>query len=995
MKRLSVIITVAMASGILASAQINSPASVGYLTRGLKMLESKNYNGCIDQLAHVDRNALSEAEREQVDWALSEAAYGQSGSAAMPHFRRFLAVYPYSALRDRALMRIGDCLYVHSYAVALKAYGDVNAGALNTSLREDLDYRMAYCQLQVGELDRADIRFRALAHTARYGAAARFYMAYIAYARGEYSEAQHLFLAADSNTEPGNMSPYYLAQIYYRDNNFDKALTEAQRLLRRRGAPAALNSEAERIAGESLFRLGRPDEAVAYLRRYVKSSAEPLPSSLYMLGLAEYESGDFEAAVRDLESVTDADDAMAQSAYLYIGQALMHTGDTRAALLAFDKAVQMDYDPEVQETAFFNYAVARLQGGSVPFGSSVDTLEEFLRRYPSSRHADEVQEYIVAGYLTDNNYEKALASIERMDRLSDRVLAAKQAILYTLGSRRLAAGEADRALPLLRQAEALAGKGDAATVLENKLALGEALYRTGNYAEAADALLQYVRRAPASAPNAAVARYDLGYTRFAQKRYDDAATNFRHVVERPGSLQADAVADAYNRLGDTRYYAGDFDEAEKYYDQAFSTHPGAGDYALFQKGVMQGYRRKHKAKIETLAEMMRRFPSSSLVPDALLETTESQIQLGDNNAAINTYRRLVMEYPGTTQGRKGHLQMAQTLLNAGRRDDAVETYKDIIRAYPTSAEAVEAAEALKRVSAEEGSLQQYIDFLNSVENAPKMDVAEADRLSYEAADKALVTQGQPERMERYVRDFADGAFRPAALESLLDHYTRQGNRVMALEYAEEIIDRYPDNAAVEPALIMKAETDYAAGRGEAALRAWQQLEKRASSASRLNLARLGIMRVGRDIADYALVAQAADALLASSTLGAENRSEAIYSKGLALAGTGDNAEARKLWESIAPSTDDLYGVKAAYALAQSCFDEGDLDHAAQRAEELTGSGTPHAYWLARGFILLSDVYAARGKTFEAREYLNALRSNYPGEETDIFDMIDTRLSKLK
>ncbi|MDE6270486.1 MAG: hypothetical protein K2M12_06490, partial [Muribaculaceae bacterium] len=94
MKRLSVLITAAMASGMLAAGQINSSASVGYLTRGMQMLESKNYNGCIDQLRHIDRGSLSAAELEQVDWSLAEAAFGQSGAASLPHFRRFLAVYP-------------------------------------------------------------------------------------------------------------------------------------------------------------------------------------------------------------------------------------------------------------------------------------------------------------------------------------------------------------------------------------------------------------------------------------------------------------------------------------------------------------------------------------------------------------------------------------------------------------------------------------------------------------------------------------------------------------------------------------------------------------------------------------------------------------------------------------------------------------------------------------------------------------------------------------
>ncbi len=991
MKRSTILSLITAASALAAHAGLNSPGNNGYMARGLQMLEACNYTGAIDQLGHIDRQGLAPEQLETVDWALARAAFGNSGAAAITHFKRFLAVYPYSVHRQEALMRVADCLFTRSYPEALAVYRQVNRGALNLALRDDLDYRMAYCMLQVGDLDGADGLFAGLAGTKEYGPAGRLYRGYIAYARGNYAEAEKLLTGATTATEPGNMAPYYLAQIYYRTQRYDKALTAARELLRRKDAPAAFKAEAERIAGESLFCLDRPDEAIPYLRRYLAATPEPLPSAQYILGRAEYEEGDFDSAIGHLKASTDEDDAMAQSAYLYIGQALMHTGDTGAALLAFDKAAAMDYDPEVQETASFNYAVAGLQGGRVPFGSSVATLEQFLSRYPSSPRAAQVQEYIVTGYLTDNDYDRALASINRMSRPSERVLAAKQSILYTLGSRQLAAGDGASALPLLREADALASHAAPGMALENRMALGEALYRTGDYDAAATALLDYIRRAPATAANVPVARYDLGYTRFAQKRYADAATNFEHVTSAPGALAPEVVADAYNRLADTYYYRTDFDNAERYYDRAYTSYPAAGDYALFQKGVMQGYRRNHRAKIATLAQMMESFPSSALVPDAMLETTESQIQLGANDDAIATYRALVAAYPGTAQGRKGHLQLAQTLLNAGRRATAIDTYKEIITAYPTSGEAVDASEALKRLSAEEGTLDQYMAFLAGVDGAPKMDVAEADRLSFEAADRALVADGAPARMEKYLTDYPEGAYRARALEGLLQHYAAAGNDAQAYRCATELIDRYPDNAAAEGALMVKARADYEAGRGEAALRAWRLLEQRASTASRLNAARLGIMRVGRETGDYELVLRAADDLLTSSTLGAENRNEAIFSKGSALEATGHRAEAREQWQSIAGATDDVYGAKAAYYLAQSLLDDGHTAEARAAADALTGSGTPHAYWLARGFIVLSDVYAAEGKTFEAKEYIKALRDNYPGTETDIFEMIDSRL----
>ena len=58
---------------------------------------------------------------------------------------------------------------------------------------------------------------------------------------------------------------------------------------------------------------------------------------------------------------------------------------------------------------------------------------------------------------------------------------------------------------------------------------------------------------------------------------------------------------------------------------------------------------------------------------------------------------------------------------------------------------------------------------------------------------------------------------------------------------------------------------------------------------------------------------------------------------------------------------------------------------------LIDANPPHDYWLARGFILLSDVLRRKGSEFVADEYLRSLRQNYPGNESDIFRMIDERL----
>lgn len=981
----------AMAAAAVAGAQgaVNSPVNPGYLDRSRLMYTQADYRACLDQLDQLDPSAMTSAQAEEAAWLRGLANYHVLGAGSEHGFRDFLRQYASSLHAPEARLYIGDCLMSRSYEEALDYYLTIDPATLAGHLRDDLTYSMAYCRMKLGDYDQAATGFQRLERTKAYGDAARFYLAYISYAKGQLQQAARMFEGVNTAKAPGNMADYYLSQIYYTEGKYEKTLSTVRRLLKRTDIPAEFTAEANRLAGESLYHLGQTADALAYLERYMAAVDQPALSTLYIVGLDQYRNGEYDRAIKTLQPVAESDDAMGQSALLYIGQGQLRQNNTSAALLTLDRALQMSHDPAVQESAYYNYAVAKYRGGNIPFGSSVATFEEFLRRYPKSRYTPEVQQYIINGWLSDDNYEAALASIERMPNPNSRVNEAKQTVLYVLGSRALQAGKLEQAQGYLNRALQIS-VADPAIALQSRLLLGETLYRQGDYKAAIKQLDQYLGSTQSSDPNYTVGHYDRGYANLSAGNYAAAAADFEYVSKAKGLTQ-DILGDALSRLADTKYYRNDYAGAARDYARAAAEDPTKADYPTFQQAVMKGFTRQYADKASLLRDFLNAYPQSSYRQEAMLELAEAEYAQSHYDVTAQAYRQVIEAAPATAQARAAYLRLGSLQLNQGDRPTAIETFKALIAQAPTSDEATLAVDYLKRIGAEDGTLDQVRTFLGTVENAPQIDVAEADRISFVTAEEAYDDGGKTDRLREYLATYPDGAFVAQALGYLFDDANSRDDDDNTLFWAKAIVDRYPDNIRAEGALQAIGDISYAKQQYADAQQAYSRLTESASSSAVLESARLGLMRAYREQQAWADALAAADRVLQSGVIDDDRKIEATYTKAEAMSRTGRADEARKLWAEFADQTDNEFGARSAYALAQSQLDAGDYAAARQTAEALTGSHTPHIYWMARGFIVLSDALRAQGNDYEANSYLEALKKNYPGHEADIFEMIETRL----
>lgn len=992
-------------------ADIRDTDAAGYVVRAEAMLQSGNAAGAIDQLNSLERLQMKfPANTDLREKALLLKAFAQlqcNDAACLETAGTYIKLYGGSIEAQQMRVLRGDYYFFHAdFEHALPLYDEVQFAALTPLEAETVKYRKAYSTLRLAQYADATYLFEELVGSREYGDAARFYLAYIDYVNGKYVSARRGFeqYVRAVPDDIANAKKYripqapdascYIAQIDFAEGRYGNVVSVAPELLRR-CTDAEMEKELNRIIGESLFNLKRETKAESYLQKYLKEvGTDALPTSQYMMGVIRYNQKDYAEAVEFFEPVAAGNDALGQSASLYLGQCEMKLDEPGAATVAFERAYRMNYNSAVSETALYNYAAMLTSGSGVPFGrSSVELLEQFVKKYPNSEFADRADEYLATAYFNEKNYRQALQSINRIVKPSDTVLKAKQKILYELGVECLSNNMAAEAVCYMQDASKMHSI-DNVVATRSLLWLADAYYNIGDYAKAEANYKYFLQTAPIADSNLSLAEYDLGYALYQQNKFVEARGHFEKVLKVPGKLDRNLVSDARTRVADCLYYTGNHSLALDTYKQSMQENANNADYAALQHANMLGSLGRNTEKITALDEMIANYPESSLLPSAMLEKAQTYIDLGNDAKAIDTYTSLVRKYPQAPESRQGLLQMAIAYSNSGKRDKAEECYKQVISTWPTSEQAKAANEDLRVMYAASGKLEEYAKFLHRIPGAPSMDDNEIEKLSFEAAENAmLLNANDTDLMFKYVNQYPNGRYLDRALYSTAAAKYAAGKYSEALQLLETLNSKRPDSASAPEATLMRAriyeDTDMGSSRD--AVAAWRDLLGN-GGATYYNEACAGIMRNTDNPSEQL---EYANRLIKASGLSTEQMDEAVFYRAMAELKRQQYKAAVEDLERLTDNPKSLYGARATVELADYYMGKKQYSKAQELLEQFTDSGTPHQYWLARAYISLADAYYAQGKQTLARQYVNSLKENYPGSEADIRQMIKDRTNKWK
>jgi TolA-binding protein len=911
--------------------------------------------------------------------AVSAAELNNSDAQAM--IDAFIETYPENARTGTAHLYLGKFYFKdNKYRDAIESLQKVNIAGLSKTGREELYFMIGYSRLKTGDETTARAYFQRISNPkSPYYSHAKYFLAHIDCAQGNYDQALKAFQELESERRYEKIIPLYKIQIYHYKGDYQKITEMGPDLVESTGS----NNKAEvaRITGYAFFNTGDYENAAFYLGIYEKTNRKP-PSreDHYLLGFVNYMSGDYKNAIDNFQKAIKQDDALSQNASYYLGVCYNETGQKKYAANAFLAAYKNSVDKDLAEEAFFNYIKVGIESPFNPYNESISLLEDYLREHPDSPRSDECFGYLSQLYLSSRNYKQALASVESVGNKNSKMKEAYQRILFYRAAELFNMQDMEGSLELYNKASEFTY--DESIRSESLFWIGEIFYMQKNFWAAIKYYKDFLNSKKAGKSSFyAIAYYDLGYAHFNRKEYPEAIAQFTRFLEVIKGRDPKLVADAYLRLGDAYFISKQYDKAVSNYDKVISAKESSMDYALYHKALSEGAKGDFNRKIDVLKVLINNYPESSYHDDAYYETALAYILLNQESHALIYFDKLVQNYPKSGKALQASLRKGFIYFNRNEYNQAISSFKNVIEKFPGTQEAQEALAALKNIYYETGDVDQYYAYAKGL-SFTEINVTEEDSLTYEVAEN-LYIQGKCSQaiisFKKYLDTFPEGTFAANAWYHQAECYLKSNQLEEALEGFKKVAEK-PRCRFTEAAIATASSMEFSSGNYEAALPLFEQLETVSEDPDNSIAAIAGQMRCHFRVRNYPSAILAAQKLLSTGKAPADMTDETHFTLGQCYLATNDLTQAEYEFSFPAKLAGTETGAAASYNLADIAYRTGRLVEAEERVYALSEKFPAHDYWVAKGFILLSDIFLKNGNVFQARETLQSVINNYTGPE---------------
>jgi len=985
-------------SGFVVLAQHSSPQGDRDFLFNLATAQYNEgeFSGCFRSVSTWIEESGSELHIEEAYFMQAASAYELNKRETSVLLINFIKKYPVSPFTERAFYLLGcSAMNAGQFKDALEFFKRSPELSLNKKDKLDYKFRYAYVSMQLGDFNTARKLFTELAEgESRYAASSTYFNTYIDYAEGNSAEAAKGFSKFDGNEQFGAVVPYFNAQLFYSEGKLDKSIELAKNLLT--GNPDPIQkTELLRLLGAACYDNNDYEASRTYYREYLSLNPLVINSDKYRIGVLNYIAGEYDRAITRLSDVAIIDNVIGQSAAFHLGLVYLRKKQISDAVSWFEKAANQNFDRGIKEKSSYNYAIVLNDISDSSFENKILAYTKFITEFPESDKINSIKGFLADTYYNTGEYVKSLSVYESISNPDDKTIKARSLVLLMISIVEIDNKNFETAVRYLDESIKLSNS----VKYSNPEALfwrSEANYQLKNYSSAASDLKKYMAETGVtklrSYPSAL---YNLGYINFNQKNYTESQKWFDKFVKLNGIKEDVRYPDALNRMGDCSFAVKSYDKAEKYYQDADKVSGQGNDYAVYQKAFTMGLRKLHQEKYNLLSQFDNKFPGSSYADDALFEAAKACVAMKKNDLAIKNFSLLMEKYPQSTLAAKSGIQIGLLYYNQGDSKQAANAYKKVIENYPGSDESKIALSDLKMIHVSSNTVSEYIDYTANLSTPVNIEISEQDSLAWLAAENLLM-EGNSEKaknaFESYLNKYPDGRFVIDCNYHLGKLNLGSGKTDIAKSYLEKVAlnsgNRFQNEALENLSELYYVEKDY-----QSALKFYTLLKDKAKDQVEKSGALLGIIRCNQLLKNDNQVIENATSLIIDKNTDKEILKEVLFYRAKSYLNKKQDALAKADLQKTAIEVNSAIGAESKYLLADLIFRQGSSNESEKMVQDFIQAGTPHSYWLARGFILLSDINIKKKDKFQAKQYLLSLKENYHGDD-DISEMIESRLSVI-
>ncbi len=967
---------------------------------GLELFDKGKFAAANEQFSKVEQlntvPSTQPADNRQVSLLKENAKFYQavcalklSNQNAESLFLKFIREYPASANTKSAYFHMGTSYFERkNYEKAIEWFKQIDANSLTSKETDEYRFKLAYSYFTVKNYAAAEPLFARLKDQKNeYSESSIYYYAYLNYLDADYKTALREFERLKNSKTYQASYPYYISALYFLDKRYDDVISYTIPTIET--IDAKYKADMYRIVGATYFAKADYKTSASYYQKFQELDKGKTQNNQdsYQIGYLHFKLGDSRKAISELEKM-ESPDIFYQHGMIVLGDAFISTGNKQSARNAFFRASKMDFDPVLKEEGLLHYAKLSYE---LEFHTvALDAVQEFIKTYPRSTKLNEAKTLLGQVLLSTKNYKDAVNILETISDKSEETRAVYQRVTYYRGLEFYNERAFENSIsmfmrsinnPMDNEIEAMATYW-----------LAEAMFEVRKYGESVATFEKFLNLSAARSTDVFnYANYALGYSAFQNDNYSKSANYFQRFLN-GNEKDRNTVNDATLRLADSYFVIKNYAQAMTQYNKIIAWKAKGEDYALFQRGMIQGLQDQNDAKITTLQSLLTQYPGSNYADDAIFEIGYTYFVKGDNERAKTDLSKLIEKYPRSSYVPRALVTIGLVNYNQDKDAEALEAFQRVVKEYPTTDEAKLSLESIKNIYLDKSDADGFLAYANTT-SIGNLSTAEQDNITFQAANNRFLKgdfQGAFESVNAYFDKFPkpihDKHARFIRAESLvkinrpdeaipdynviLNDWTSDYTERSLISISKLYLNQKKYNEAIVYLKKLEIASEYKANYGFA-----------------VNNLMIAYSQMGMpdDVLNYVTIVRAFD------KASAEDKYRAGLYAGKAYLAKGDTTTATKEFSEISTKTSTAVGAEAKYNVALLQYLKGDFKTSQKTAFELINKMPSHDYWVAKSFILLADNYIALKDNFQAKSTLQSIISNYEGDD----DILPTAKAKLE